>query len=119
MLFTGASLTATYTGTVEQEVVSTDSKTYQMTISGSLTASSAADLTHTIMLAYFGNTLDSAVSSGVSYPLVAGVPADGCSSLSFPYSLPGKVVLLQRGNCTYQTKASDTVLGHCACSPVM
>lgn len=56
------------------------------------------------MLAYFGNNLDNAVSSGTAYPLVAGVPADGCSPLSYPYKLPGKVVLLARGNCTFQTK---------------
>ena len=56
------------------------------------------------MLAYFGNSLASAVSSGSAYPLVSGVPADGCSALSYPYALPGKVVLLSRGNCTFQTK---------------
>ena len=56
------------------------------------------------MLAYFGNSLASAVSSGTAYPLVSGVPADGCSALSYPYKLPGKVVLLSRGNCTFQTK---------------
>ena len=42
--------------------------------------------------------------------MVAGVPADGCSALSLLCSLPGKVVLLQRGNCTYETKASSTDL---------
>ena len=97
-------MTASYSGTIEQEVVSTDSKTYQITVAGSLTASSPADATHTVMLAYFGGTLDNAVSSGTAYPLVAGLPADGCSPLSFPYRLPGKVVLLSRGNCTFQSK---------------
>ena len=106
----GASLTASYSGTIEQEVVTTDSLTYQMTVAGSLTASSASDLTHTVMLAYFGGTLASAVTAGTAYPLVAGVPADGCSALSYPYALPGKVVLLSRGNCTFEYKVSGSVL---------
>ena len=46
----------------------------------------------------------SAVSSGLSYPLVVGVLADGCSSLSFPYSLPGKVVLINRKITEQQKK---------------
>ena len=112
VVLTGASLTASYTNTIEQEVVTTDSKTYQITVAGSLTASSAADSTHTVMLAYFGSTLDSAVSSGTAYPLVAGVPADGCSPLSYPYKLPGKVVLLARGNCTFQHKVRVCVRVH-------
>ena len=110
-MFTGASLTAPYSGTIEQEAVATDSKTYQIAVAGSLTATSTADSTHTVMLAYFGNNLDSAVSSGTAYPLVAGVPADGCSPLSYPYKLPGKVVLLARGNCTFQSKVGT----HCWC----
>ena len=97
-------MTASYAGTIEQEVVSTDSLTYQITVTGGLTGSAADDLTYTVMLAYFGNNLDSAVASGSSYPLVAGLPADGCSALQYSSSLPGKVVLLQRGNCTFQTK---------------
>ena len=100
----GASLTASYDGTIEQERVTSNDNTYQITVDGSLTATSHIDSTHTILLAYFGNSLASAVSSGTAYPLVAGVPADGCSPLSYPYKLPGKVVLLARGNCTYQTK---------------
>ena len=103
-------MTASYDGTIEQEKVDTDSKTYQIMVGGSLTATSAADSTHTIMLAYFGNSLASAVSSGIAYPLVAGVPADGCSALSYPYKLPGKVVLLARGNCTFQTKVDNSIV---------
>lgn len=103
-LSVGASLTASYAGTIEQEAVSTDSLTYQITVNGGLTGSAADDLTYTVMLAYFGNNLDSAVASGTGYPLVAGLPTDGCSALRFSSSLPGKVVLLQRGNCTFQTK---------------
>ncbi len=103
---TGASLTASYSGTIEQEVVTTDSLTYQMTVAGSLTATSTADLTHTVMLAYFGGTLASAVSAATVYSLVAGVPADGCSALSYPHALAGKVVLLARGNCTFEHKVS-------------
>ena len=102
--YAGASLTASYDKTIEQEKVDTDSKTYQITVAGSLTATSTADSTYTVMLAYFGNSLASAVSSGTAYPLVSGMPADGCSALSYPYKLPGKVVLLSRGNCTFQTK---------------
>lgn len=104
---TGASLTASYSGTIEQEVVTTDSLTYQMTVTGSLTATSAADSIHTVMLAYFGDNLDSAVSAGTVYTLVAGVPADGCSALSYPYALPGKVVMLSRGNCTFEAKVGE------------
>ncbi len=106
-MWPGASLTASYSGTIEQEVVTTDSLTYQMTVSGSLTATSAADSIHTVMLAYFGDNLDSAVSAGPVYPLVAGVPADGCSALSYPYALPGKVVMLSRGNCTFEYKVCN------------
>ena len=98
-------MTASYSGTIEQEEVSTDSQTYQMTVKGGLTGLAADDLTYTVMLAYFGNNLDSAVASGTAYPLIAGLPADGCSTLRFPNSIPGKIVLLQRGNCTFQTKA--------------
>lgn len=103
-LHAGASLTASYSGTIEQESVSTDSQTYQVTVKGGLTGSAADDLTYTIMLAYFGNNLHSAVASGTAYPLIGGLPADGCSAFRFPNSMPGKVVLLQRGNCTFQTK---------------
>jgi hypothetical protein len=78
-----------------------------MTVSGSLTATSAADSIHTVMLAYFGNNLGSAVTAGTVYPLVAGVPADGCSPLSYPYALPGKVVMLSRGNCTFEYKVRN------------
>ena len=108
----GASLTASYSGTIEQESVSTDSQTYQVTVKGGLTGSAADDLTYTVMLAYFGNNLDSAVASGTPYPLIGGLPADGCSAFRFPNSMPGKVVLLQRGNCTFQTK----VLSCCLCA---
>jgi len=38
---------------------------------------------------------------------VAGVPADGCSALSYPYALPGKVVMLSRGNCTFEYKVCN------------
>lgn len=62
------------------------------------------------MLAYFGNNLGTAVSAGTVYPLVAGVPADGCSSLSYPYALSGKVVMLSRGNCTFEYKVCATTL---------
>lgn len=111
----GASLTASYDGTIEQEQVESNNNAYQITVGGSLTATSPSDSTHTILLAYFGSSLASAVSSGTAYPLVAGVPADGCSPLSYPYKLPGKVVLLARGNCTYQTKVG-TVKEHNTCS---
>ncbi|KAL0037541.1 hypothetical protein WJX77_001610 [Trebouxia sp. C0004] len=113
-LSVGASLTASYSGTIEQEVVTTDSLTYQMTVSGSLTATSATDSIHTVMLAYFGNNLGGAVSAGTVYPLVAGVPADGCSPLSYPYALPGKVVLLSRGNCTFEYKVATAQKGGAA-----
>ncbi len=116
-MWPGASLTASYSGTIEQEVVTTDSLTYQMTVSGSLTATSAADSIHTVMLAYFGNNLGSAVSAGTVYPLVAGVPADGCSSLSYPYALPGKVVMLSRGNCTFEYKVCTHLRPCCWCLP--
>lgn len=106
----GASLTASYSGTIEQEAVSTDSQTYQITVNGGLTGSAADDLTYTIMLAYFGSNLSSAVSSGIAYPLVAALPADGCSPLRYANSLPGKVVLLQRGNCTFQTKVQPAAV---------
>lgn len=109
-------MTASYDGTIENEQVDTNSNTYQITVGGSLTATSPSDSTHTILLAYFGNSLASAVSSGTAYPLVAGVPADGCSPLSYPYKLPGKVVLLARGNCTFQTKVS-TVKEHSTYGP--
>ncbi|KAL3130908.1 Signal peptide peptidase-like 2A [Trebouxia sp. C0009 RCD-2024] len=110
-LSVGASLTASYDGTIEQEQVDSNNNAYQITVDGSLTATSPSDSTHTILLAYFGNSLASAVSSGTAYPLVAGVPADGCSPLSYPYKLPGKVVLLARGNCTYQTKVANAQTG--------
>lgn len=77
-----------------------------MTVNGGLSGSAADDLTYTIMLAYFGSNLDGTVASGTVYPLVAALPADGCSALRYANSLPGKVVLLQRGNCTFQTKVA-------------
>ena len=51
-------------------MVSTDSQVYSMQVSGGLTGSMAADNTYTVMLAYFGGSLN--VSAG--YQLLACRP---------------------------------------------
>ena len=61
------------------------------------------------------NVMQGLVSANMSLPLIAGQPLDGCTGLQYAAQARGKVLLLQKGNCSYATKASLAKSAHCAC----
>ncbi|KAK9815904.1 hypothetical protein WJX72_011677 [[Myrmecia] bisecta] len=99
-----ASLTSDLSQAIEKEALDLTSNVYNMYVSGGLPGSNADGVAYRVMLASFGPLMTKFVNSQSTTRLVAGWPADGCSPLSRPSTLKGKVVLLQRGNCTFTTK---------------
>lgn len=63
---------------------------------------------YTVMQAGFGPSMAALVSSTASapLPLIRADPADGCTPFNRPTAFVGKAVIMQRGNCSFQAKAS-------------
>ncbi len=57
-----------------------------------------------VLEADFGPSL-TALSSASSLKLLAANPPDGCLTFAHTTNYAGAVVLIQRDNCTFQTKA--------------
>lgn len=55
-----------------------------------------------VMGADFGHSVGTLI--GTKLPLAVATPLDACTALANPSKFAGRVVLLQRGNCTFQTK---------------
>ena len=63
---------------------------------------------YTVVQAAFGPSMAALVSSTASAPLtlIKADPADGCTPFKSPTVFAGKAVIMQRGNCSFQAKAS-------------
>lgn len=73
--------------------------------SGSTGSTTTGTISFIILQSSFSPGFSSLTSSSSSYPIVAASPLQACSSLSNLGGLAGSVVLVERGNCTYLTKA--------------
>lgn len=56
--------------------------------------------------------------SGLTAPVAAAVPADGCSALTNPGELAGKIVLIDRGTCNFIVKVKNAQLAGAAAAIV-
>lgn len=63
------------------------------------------------MGASFGPTLGSVI--GMQLSIRVANPLDACSPLTQPSLYAGKLVLIQRGNCTFQTKVPTLLPSPC------
>jgi subtilisin family serine protease len=80
------------------------------------TGNSNNTLSFLILQSSFSPGFGSLTSSSSSYRIVAASPLQACSSLSNLGGLSGAVVLVERGNCTYLTKAQmAAAAGAAAC----
>ena len=61
-----------------------------------------------VMGADFGRSIGTLV--GNELPLAVATPLDACTALTNPSTFAGRVVLLQKGNCTFETKVCDASL---------
>ncbi len=81
-----------------------------MTIALFQTQGSGADgKAYTVMLAGFGSSLAGLVASTGLAPLTLAAvdPLDGCTPFNRPSLYRNKAVLLQRGNCSFESKVEQ------------
>lgn len=70
-----------------------------------------------VMLAAFGPSLGAAVASGAQLQLAAASPPDACTPLVRPGAAAGKVLLVQRGNCSPTVKVCCLAHEHASSGP--